>query len=797
MIYLRMFISFFLIVLFLTTKLWASTTDGPYIVHVSDTPPGYTMVITGGGYNPRTVEVLIHYPGSEVKDRKHLPIRIAAMAKQYDGQPSPLPKTPPNSQTYSVKPLHITERSVFVPLTRHRSGKQFPPGVMVIVYLKDGDNISNPFAVNRAQGWWLLKNVSRPGELNRIYGFNLRGDPYVKNHVFMRPAAGGDSIELPQVKRHREDGISENYHIQFQLPVETVSGRYLVFAHSNSGGPYGLTETLPLTVTTEPTFPQRFFNATEHGVKGNSFTNDLPKLQKLIDKASLRGGGIVYLPAGQYRLNDTLQLRSNIILRGAGRENTILFYGGGKSNKKKGRWLISARYINFTGLEDLTARVSLPMTMAVSYYRNGKPTYNAHIRRCRFEGGEVSIHYAVNMEISHSIFDQAKLHITNIDHGWIHDNEFTLGRLRGNPFLIWASQYTTIEHNRVFGSNRGFVWQSHGNFGHYRNFIDANEVESTRLGRNAGETYLFEGAGFKWWGKPDSLKADGFIVADAHWKPGSFQNAFAVVTSGRGLGEYVRIASNTKNQVFLENAWPVMPKGDVSISVLQGVVENVLTNNREINTDNSMMFFGAGAMNNRILSYRSENGLGISIWSYAKAGKQILVPDYFNVFEGNVLEDQGSFWLTRRGDLKQITGIRNLNNIFRRNVITDPRRKAENQYHSVWSNTRNGMYRPVQSAFWIDIGRSYAKNQTLSPIWMDTLIEGNYINRADWGIELRKISGGTVLNRNTFFDVKLPVIDQGKGTWVRKNRFDDPVFEKNPPPWPTLHKRAMERAKAR
>jgi len=266
------------------------------------------------------------------------------------------------------------------------------------------------------------------------------------------------------------------------------------------------------------------------------------------------------------------------------------------------------------------------------------------------------------------------------------------------------------------------------------------------------------------------------------------KDSFAVITAGRGLGQYVRIATNSATEVTLERPWSILPSGAVRVSVLRGVVENAICNNRHVDCDNSMMFYGCGMLNNRIYRNRSENSLGVSIWSLGDAGKNVLVPDYFNIFDGNVLEDQGGFWLTRRGDLKQDVGVRTLNNIFRDNFIADVRRKRENQYGNVWEEVRHGSYRPVQSAFWMDIGRSYSPDRTQGPIWIDTLIERNYTTRCDWGIELRKIAGGTVVHANTFFDVRLPIIDDGTGNAIMANRIEQPVYE-SPAPWAELDRR--------
>lgn len=767
-----------LMVAFAPALTTAGMDDGPYIVHVSDTPPDYTLVISGGGYDPQSVRVIVHVPGTLTAQREALPQLVAGLADRYSGRAiTPMAK-PPAAQTHTVQPVHASDRTVFAKLP----SQPYPPGYLAIVWLKDGNRLSNPFVVNQPRAWFLLKPVCRPGELNRLCGANLIGDKYVRRYVFLRPK-GGRPVSLEEVPRHHEDGVSENFCVQFRVPPDQPAGDYDVFVHNNSGSDYGFTPAMPLAIIARPSFPQKLYVATEHGIKGDSFTDCRAALQALIDRAGEAGGGIVFLPPGAYRADDTIQMRQHVILRGAGRDATTLFFGGAPHEKKRTYWFLSAREANHTGIEDLTVRLSPPMTMAISYYNKGLPTYDTHMLRLRLVGGSVSIQYNVNMEIGECCFEPGSLHIHNLRQGWIHDNELTLGRLGGSPFGLWASENCTIEHNRVYGSNRGFVWQIHGNFGHYHNLIDANVVETARFGGNSGETYLFEGAGFQWLGRPDEVRSAGFAVRGAGWKPDVLKDSFAVVAGGRGLGQYVRIAGNTDAEVALAQPWPLPPSGDVRIAVLRGVVENAITNNRHADSDNSMMFYGAGILNNRISRNRSENTLGISIWSWAEETKNQLIPDYFNIFEGNVLEDQGSFWLTRLGDLRQPIGVRNLNNVFRDNFVADARRKRENQYNNVWEHgAKHGGYRPVQSAFWLDVGRSHDADRQQGPIWIDALIEHNYVTRCDWGIELRKIAAGALVQANTFFDVKLPIIDQGKDNVSIANRVEQPVF-KNPPPW--------------
>lgn len=751
--------------------------NGPYVVHISDTAPGETMVISGGGFDPKTVEVVIHIPGTLTPQRDQLPEIVGELVRRYNLRPPLPPDTPPQDNTGVVRPLRTTAQTVFAELPQRLLHKNWPPGFVAIVWLKDGSRLSNPTVVNQPRAWFLLKPTCRPGELNRLCGANLVGDRFVPRYVFLQPAAGGPPEPLEIVPRHREDGHSEPFVVQFRVPEDLAPGPYQVFCHTNSGRTYGFTSALPLTISQEPSFRQELCVATEHGVVGDSAKDNLTALQKLVDHLGSEGGGIVFLPPGAYRIDDTLQMREGVVLRGAGRDATTIFYGQPAGSKdRRAYWLLSARDVHRTGFEDLTIRAGGRKPLAISYYMGGEPINDCHIRRCRIVDGGVSLQYGVRFEMADCQFERGRFLATNLRNSWLHDNEFTLGRLRGNPVVLWATEHCTIEHNRVHRSTRGFVWQVHGEFGHYRNFIGSNETEATRFGGNAGETFLFEGSGFRWSGQPKEVRPKGFSVGNGDFDPDALKNAFAVVTQGRGLGQYVRIAGNTARDIALEHEWPVVvPSADTQITIMMGTVENTFVNNRDMHCDNSMMFFAAGMLDNRIVRNRSENSLGISLWSRGRAEAAELVPDYYNQFEANVLEDQGSFWLTRLGDDRQAEGVRNLNNVFRGNFVSDPRRKRENHYHEVWEETRHGTYRPVQAAFWMDVGRSYRPEAEEAPIWIDTLIEHNYITRCQWGVELRAISGGTVVHRNTFFDVELPVLDLGSKTLVSQNRFERPA----------------------
>lgn len=67
-----------------------------------------------------------------------------------------------------------------------------------------------------------------------------------------------------------------------------------------------------------------FYNvkATSYGAIGDGATNDGSAIQAAIDAASTAGGGIVFFPAGTYRITSAITLKNNVSLFGAGSGGT-------------------------------------------------------------------------------------------------------------------------------------------------------------------------------------------------------------------------------------------------------------------------------------------------------------------------------------------------------------------------------------------------------------------------------------------------------------------------------------------
>lgn len=69
-----------------------------------------------------------------------------------------------------------------------------------------------------------------------------------------------------------------------------------------------------------------------------------PVTQKLLDQLASKNGGVLYIPEGLYRFDDTLTIRhSNIVIKGAGPDKTKLFFTGPKNDKQSSNILFAGK----------------------------------------------------------------------------------------------------------------------------------------------------------------------------------------------------------------------------------------------------------------------------------------------------------------------------------------------------------------------------------------------------------------------------------------------------------------------
>ncbi len=179
----------------------------------------------------------------------------------------------------------------------------------MVVTVKNAIGYAEPVVINAPQPWWCHPSVATPGEAVRIFGRGLSCRPdYRKAYVWLAaPDQSGQWLMVEANARH------PRYEITVRLPKKLRPGAYELWVHGGRGGAWGWGEPVRMTVTEEA----KAFRA-EAGLEPGG------DVQKALDEMGSRGGGTVRLKAGRYPFVGTLRVPANVMLRGAGREETTL-----------------------------------------------------------------------------------------------------------------------------------------------------------------------------------------------------------------------------------------------------------------------------------------------------------------------------------------------------------------------------------------------------------------------------------------------------------------------------------------
>ncbi len=186
--------------------------------------------------------------------------------------------------------------------------------------------------LNDAEVWWMQGDggeFATPGGTLRVFG-RLAGMGTPAEASFMAP--GGAPISL---KTDAGDG----YSLSFTLPSTMPPGIYQVMVRNSANLPWGKAGGLEVKAATP--WPQQIFNVMDfYGAEADKemrLTLDRGRppidrtvaVQAALEKARANGGGVVYLPQGQYAFQGELKMPPRTVLKGEGMGLTLLRFGTG------------------------------------------------------------------------------------------------------------------------------------------------------------------------------------------------------------------------------------------------------------------------------------------------------------------------------------------------------------------------------------------------------------------------------------------------------------------------------------
>ncbi|WP_158022864.1 T9SS type A sorting domain-containing protein [Hymenobacter coccineus] len=471
------------------------------------------------------------------------------------------------------------------------------------VWIMDQGKRSSTVYINQAHGLHFDSPEITPNGDGRLFGRNLLltgGSPQIR----LSPQDGGNSGGLAQVQ------VNDSYALRFTVPASLIPGkRYDVFVSNGLGGKLG--ETLvdqPLMAIAGgvdyfklgvPWAAKLNFYSNIYNVRtdarlnqravGDGIGNDLPALQAAIDRASADGGGIVFLPAGTYKLALTagggIYMRNRVVLQGAGKDLTIIRFGYNSQApgwSADGHWGLIWDNIKQGGLADLTL---LNIDNSGNFYNNmtGRGT-ELFMQRIRFDlnlGSWLFWHKSSKLIISNSTFTQgvdAKagyhgiLQLEGCQDFIVSHNSFTYAV---DGLSLNNTSRGIFEGNNVYrdGSAR---WPTSLNLVNHvliLNFAQDIAVLQNQFkvingpaqNINDGETIIAEGGG----GSGSRIDEDAGTVSSAtattmqdnskRW-PSMIMHPVVAIVRGAGMGQWRYIASRTANNLTVDRAWDVVPQ---------------------------------------------------------------------------------------------------------------------------------------------------------------------------------------------------------------------------------------------
>lgn len=410
----------------------------------------------------------------------------------------------------------------------------------------------------------------------------------------------------------------DKYSIVARLPANIAPGRYELWVHNGYGGALGWGGGAKLTVKSPVQWPDRLFNVRNFGARGDNITDDSGALRSAFAAAERNGGGIVYFPAGTYRLSGWFRIPRRVILRGERRDVSCLkwreanpstvsdiipavLYGGGEYGIE--HLTLVARNTE-TILRDLSWDSAVhvgkaPIPQVRSFTAIPGKERDVFLRDDDFQllyyagrlgGADHSIRWKIN-GLGWKNGDLVKAiaigGVRNIEASgcrFIGGTERIIdcrnGRFIGNRFnnqwasLSWAGlggEYITFEHNDIMGPS-----------GWSRNLLPLRYLycaynSSANIVSGEREALTFDVNALSgrprpsawtqkplpsvapWQGMVESASAISLRLAGAHFPPHAYEGLDVMVLSGKGAGQYRQISDNAASDVRVRTPWDVEP----------------------------------------------------------------------------------------------------------------------------------------------------------------------------------------------------------------------------------------------
>jgi hypothetical protein len=435
--------------------------------------------------------------------------------------------------------------------------------------------------------------------------------------------------------------------------------------------------------------------------------NDQPAIQNAIEVANAAGGGIVYLPAGTYKMHTPsgplMKFANRVVVQGAGQGKTTINYGYGKPGSHF--WIAMFFRASDCGLCDLTIQ-NLNQnnawlntgTIATSGGGNANQLFLARVT------ANVQNGYRIDLEGDRILVESCDLtsvytllFMSKCTNSRVADN--TLTQMLGVHLDLTLSNQCVVENNTFsLNANNGQIVPGNVRHGMAIGFAHNLAIIKNRWSifngvpayNNDGESILSEGGAGNRVGEESGIvtSANGTSV-DLSKSIGYVAGTVIAIISGTGIGQWRTITGRKERTISIDRPWAVPPDKTSNYSIFIWSDQNTtIAGNTFTNWRRGIWIYQGSTIDTQITSnhFNRMDGIFVEPCQNINNGNGQFNPVWNTIVDNNTISSgvPGSSLSTQKrestatyinftGDLQQTTkliGTMCLNNQVYSNMLT-------------------------------------------------------------------------------------------------------------------------------
>jgi hypothetical protein len=502
----------------------------------------------------------------------------------------------------------------------------------------------------------------------------------------------------------------------------------------------------------------------------NGSTDDTLAVQSAIALAASGGGGVVQLKAGRCRLAGTLTLKSNVVLQGAGMNQTTLVY--------EANYPLWGVGIDLAGLRDLSL-VNAGSAAEAPLLKNNTRVFLQNVgvqlgtsRQMYLSGNTNIVVTASSFVQTGSISNQAPYTFTG-NAGLVFVGN-TTNWMNGAPtFGQVHDSYIQGNHftrDGAYQSNTGTVHSFTVDFA-YRiavvgNTFDVANGPITNKSRNDGETILTEGGGGQ---RTENLGTVASATATTLSDPtntlnvdpfssGTIPEDYGVaIVSGTGAGQTRRVVAYSQPTMTVDRAWDVVPDSTSNYATfVWGLEKSIILGNNLSQNPRGVWLYQTAVRDVEVSSNVVSQGGGIFLRSYQNLSAKQFMPIYNVLITQNQITNSTGQWMSYinsvfvNGDA-QAFGIATLGIEMRANAVTANIPNISSNYED-YANAEGYM-----NMMRLESSNPY--QSSVMPRLLGTILNRNSCTNCGTAIRIGTGAGGTTILNTQLVNSPIPLAD--------------------------------------